>query len=112
MTMYIHWTLPVVALALYMALAGGFYWLGGKTAAPGTESQGKHEPYACGEDLSASETQLSYSRFYRLALMFGLVHMAVLLLAGMRLVRDGRLLATAYLVGIGVCVDILVKEES
>jgi len=109
--MEIHWTLPIAALALYLAVAGALYWLGGRLATPGSESRGKHEPYACGEDLSASETQLSYSRFYRLALMFALVHMAALLLAGIRLVRDGRLLATAYLVGVAICVDILVKGE-
>ena len=111
MTSEMGWFVPLGGMALFLALAGATYWLGGRMAAPGEDSPGKREPYACGEDLAAGETQLSYSRFFRLALMFVSVHMAVLLLLGMPRVRGGRLLATAYLLGVAVCVDILVKEE-
>lgn len=114
---------PPVALALFLALAGGLYWLSGRWAARSEDSPGKHQPYACGEDLRSARPalpgvvsdqdgpQLSYHGFFRLALMFVVVHMATLLLAILPNTQDMRFLATAYLIGIAICVDVLVREE-
>ena len=102
---------PPVALLLFLSLAAGLYWFAGRRAARGEDSPGKRLPYACGEDLLPGEIKLSYRRFYRLALMFALAHMATLVLAMLPSALDARLLATAYLLGVGVCVDVLVKRE-
>ena len=104
------WTNPVVGLALFGLVAWGLYRLGGRWAPRGQESEGKHLPYACGEDLLPGEKQLSYERFFRLALMFVAVHVAALVVALLPSALGGRLLATAYLVGAAICMHILVTD--
>lgn len=102
---------PPVALALFLALGVlGYRWVG-RRSPRGSDSPGKRQPYACGEDLSPTEIRLSYRRFFRLALMFVVVHMATLVVAFLPRSLDVRLLATGYLLGIGVCVDILIRRD-
>ena len=100
---------PLIAMALYVAIAAGLYWWGGRWGARGPGSSGKNQPYACGEDFTPGETQLSYRRFYRLALLFVVVHVATLVVAMLPSERSGRLLGTLYLVGVAVCVDVLAR---
>lgn len=102
---------PLGAMAIFFALSGMLYWFGRRWSAQGMESEGKHTPYACGEDFGPEETQLSYKRFFRLALMFVVVHMATLVVAMLPMALDARLVATLYLLGVALCVDTLVKGE-
>ena len=102
---------PPVAIALFLGVAAALHWLGGRWAPRGKDSPGKRLPYACGEDLTPGETQLSYKRFFRLALMFVVVHMGTLVAAMLPGELDARLLVTIYVVGVAVCVDVLVKGE-
>lgn len=102
---------PPIAFALFLGVAAMLHWLGGRWAARGEDTPGKRLPYACGEDLSPVETKLSYQRFFRLALMFVVIHMATLVAAMLPRQLDARLLVTVYLVGVAVCVDVLVKGE-
>jgi NADH:ubiquinone oxidoreductase subunit 3 (subunit A) len=102
---------PPAALALFLALAYGLYRLGGVLAARGEEHPGKHQPYACGEDLPPPEGQLAYHAFFRLALMFGILHLATLVMATLPTHGASHVIATAYLVGIGVCVFVLSEGE-
>ena len=69
---------PPVAGCVFLALVYGLYRLGGRLAAKGEEHPGKHQPYACGEDLLPPEAQLAYHAFFQLALMFALLHLATL----------------------------------
>jgi len=100
---------PPVVLMLFSALVGGFYWLSRRWAARGEDSKGKHMPYACGEDLLPGEVRLSYHSFFRLALMFVVVHMATLVVATLPGAPQARWLASAYLLGIAICVDALAR---
>jgi NADH:ubiquinone oxidoreductase subunit 3 (subunit A) len=102
---------PPFAMALLMGLAYGLYLLGGKLAARGEESPGKHQPYACGEDLGLSHAQLSYHAFFKLALMFGILHLASLVIATLPAGGTSRRFATLYLIGIGISVLVLTDEE-
>jgi len=102
---------PPVALCVFLALAYGLYRLGGALAAPGEEHPGKHQPYACGEDLLPPKAQLSYRVFYRLALMFGILHLATLVISTLPLGVTSHRIAMAYLVGIGISVFVLTKGE-
>jgi NADH:ubiquinone oxidoreductase subunit 3 (subunit A) len=101
---------PVTAALIFAGFGAGLYWLGGHHAARGDDAPGKHLPYACGEDLPSSERRVSYQRFFRLALMFVVVHMATLVVAMLPLTLDARLLGTVYLVGVAICIDALIKE--
>jgi hypothetical protein len=102
---------PPFALAVFIGLAYGLYRLGGKLAAPGEDHPGKHQPYACGEDLGLSRAQLTYHAFFKLALMFGILHLASLVIATLPASGTSRRLATLYLVGIGISVLVLTEGE-
>jgi NADH:ubiquinone oxidoreductase subunit 3 (subunit A) len=103
---------PPVAFALFGALAYGIYRLGKRIGARGKESPGKRQPYACGEDLLPPEAQLSYHAFFKLALMFGMLHLATLVIATLPAGGFSRRLATLYLVGVGVSVYVLTDEKA
>lgn len=102
---------PLLIWLAFLGLAAALYWLGGRLQAKGSEAEGKRLPYACGEDIGSGEARLSYERFFRLALMFVVVHIATLLIALLPSEAAARPIATLYLVGVAVCVDILVRGE-
>ena len=102
---------PPFALMAFMALAYGLYRLGGMVAARGKDDPGKHQPYACGEDLGLSQVKLTYHAFFKLALMFGILHLASLVIATLPANGTSRRLATLYLVGIGISVLVLTEGE-
>jgi len=102
---------PPVAFAVLSVAVAVLYWLSGRLAATGKDAPGKRLPYACGEDLLPGEARLSYRRFFRLALMFVVVHMGTLVIATLAGAREMRWLASGYLVGIVICVDALVAED-
>ncbi|MHB1355097.1 MAG: NADH-quinone oxidoreductase subunit A [Anaerolineae bacterium] len=99
------------ALAGFMLLLAGLYWLSGRWSAKSSESPGKHLPYACGQDIVPASIKFSYHFFFHLALMFVVVHVASLVLATVSNESGMRLLATAYIIGIIICVDILTWEK-
>jgi NADH:ubiquinone oxidoreductase subunit 3 (subunit A) len=105
-------TSPPVATIVFLALAYGLYALGGKIAARGKEDPGKRQPYACGEELEPPQTRLAYHAFFRLALMFGVLHVATLVLSTLPQTTSSYRLATVYLVGIGISVFVLAKGET
>ena len=98
---------PPVAICVFLALAYGLYRLGGRIAAKGESAPGKHQPYACGEDLTPSGAQLSYHAFFRLALMFGILHLATLVISTLPSEAVSHRMATLYLAGIGISVYVL-----
>jgi NADH:ubiquinone oxidoreductase subunit 3 (subunit A) len=102
---------PPFGLAVFMALAYGLYRLGGKVAARGEDDPGKRQPYACGEDLGLSQVKLTYHAFFKLALMFGILHLASLVIATLPAGGTSRRLATLYLVGIGISVLVLTEGK-
>jgi len=98
---------PPVALALFVGLGWALHAWAGKWAARGEDSPGKHLPYACGEDLVPNATEMSYQRFFRLALMFVIVHIVTLVIAALSRETEVRALATAFVLGVAVCIDVL-----
>lgn len=107
-----HWSMGLpTALVLFMGLALLMYRVAGRWAPEGEESPGKRQPYACGEDLSPAGSRLSYRGFFRLALVFVIVHISALVVAMLPRAGDMRLLATAYLLGAAMCVDLLVATR-
>jgi NADH:ubiquinone oxidoreductase subunit 3 (subunit A) len=100
---------PPIALGLFLALVYGLYRLGGALSAPGEEHPGKHQPYACGEDLMPPRAQLTYHAFFQLALMFGILHLAALVISTLPAEAVPHRVATVYLAGIGISVFVLTK---
>ena len=102
---------PPIVLGVFLALAYGLYRLGGVLAAKGDEYPGKHQPYACGEDLPLPEVQLTYHAFFRLALMFALLHLATLVVSTLAPEGAAHRTAMLYLIGIAISVFVLAEGE-
>ena len=102
---------PPIVMCVFMTLAYGLYHLGGKIAARGQDHPGKHLPYACGEELTPPKAQLTYHAFFRLALMFGILHLATLVLSTLPLESTSHRMATVYLIGIGISVLVLTEGQ-
>lgn len=101
---------PPVVMIAYLALGYGLYRLGRAWAAHGEEHPGKREPYACGEDLRPTPIKLAYHSFFRLALMFSLLHLATLTVSTLPGRGTFQPLGLLYMVGIAISVFVLVGE--
>jgi NADH:ubiquinone oxidoreductase subunit 3 (subunit A) len=102
---------PPVVMLVYIGVGYGLYRLGRAMAAQGEDRPGKEEPYACGEDLRPGLVKLSYHSFFRLALMFSVLHLATLTVSTLPGTRSFQPLGLIYLGGIAVSVLVLVREE-
>jgi NADH:ubiquinone oxidoreductase subunit 3 (subunit A) len=102
---------PPIVAGVFMLVAYGLYWLGGWIGARGRDDPGKHQPYACGEELPPPRAQLSYHGFFRLALMFGILHLATLVLSTLPFAFAPHRLAALYLASIGISVAALTRGE-
>ena len=107
--MALDWlTTPPIALIILSALCVGIYWMAGRSAPREPDAGAKRQSYTGGEELAPAGARMSYQRFFRLALLFVVAHMAVLVVAILPRSFDARILATAYLIGLGVCLDVLI----
>jgi len=105
------WSTPPVAMLIFLALAYGLYRLGGALAAKGEHSINKHLPYTGGEDPLPVLNNLTYHAFFRLALLFSILHMAALVLSTLPRYISSHRLTLVYLVGVGISVFVLTGEE-
>ncbi len=101
---------PPVVMLVYLGVSYGLYRLGRSWAAHGEDHPGKHEPYACGEDLRQGPIKLAYHSFFRLALMFSLLHLATLTVSTLPGRGVFQPLGLIYLVGIAISVFVLTGE--
>ena len=102
---------PPVVMVVFMLLAVGIYRAAGALQAHSPESAGKHEPYACGEDAVLSEVRPAYHTFFRLALMFGILHVAGLVLSTLPSEVESPALAVAYVAGVAIGVAVLTSRR-
>ncbi len=102
---------PPVALGLFFLLAYGLYRLGGAIAAPGEHHDDKHLAYTGGEEVPPPASRLTYHAFFRLALLFGILHVAALVVSTLPASGPSYLVAFAYLVGIGISVVVLTRDR-
>lgn len=103
---------PPVALILFLGLGYGLYRLGGTVAARGDESAEGRLPYTGGEEMPPPARRLSYHAFFRLALMFGILHVAAMVVSTLPTGYFTRRTAVFYLVGVGVSVFVLTDDRS
>jgi NADH:ubiquinone oxidoreductase subunit 3 (subunit A) len=102
---------PPIVLLVFFSITYFLYWLGGKIAASSQETPGKHEPYACGEDLAPAKTQLSYRAFFRLALMFGILHVTALVLSTLPMDTRSTRIPLIYIAAVGISVFVLMGHD-
>ncbi len=95
----------VFMLAGWLLLAGA-----NRIAAKGEDSPGKHLHYSCGEDLDVPSFNMNYHQFFRLALLFGILHIVALVIATIPAGSDIRFLPVLYLVSAGFAMYILLEH--
>lgn len=101
---------PPVVMLMFIGVGYGLSLLGRSWAARGEDHPGKHEPYACGEDLRPAPIKLAYHSFFRLALMFSLLHLATLTVSTLPGQGVFQPIGLIYLIGIAASVLVLVEE--
>ena len=102
---------PPVIFIFFM-LAGWLLLAGAnRIAAKGEDNQGKHMHYSCGEDLDVPNFNLNYHQFFRLALLFGILHIVALVIATIPAGSDIRFLPVLYLVSAGIAMYILLEHD-
>jgi len=98
---------PPVAFIIFFVLLTLAYRFIQKHAAKGLDHPEKYLPYSGGQKIPPLEVRLSYKAFFRLGLLFGVVHVSVLVLATIPLVRRSLLIGLVYLVGISISAAVL-----
>jgi NADH:ubiquinone oxidoreductase subunit 3 (subunit A) len=105
------WLSPPVAIVVFLALAYGLYRLGGVLAPETEHSVNKMLPYTGGEQPLPVPEMLTYHAYFRLALLFGILHVATLVLSTVSRDVASHRMALVYLMGVGVSVFVLTGEE-
>jgi NADH:ubiquinone oxidoreductase subunit 3 (subunit A) len=82
-----------------------------KHASKGLDHPEKHLPYSGGQDIPPVEVRLSYESFFRLALLFGIAHVAVIILALISLGSRSPWLGLLYLAGVSISVFVLAHTK-
>ncbi len=72
---------PPIAFAIYLLLSVGISAVSKRLAARGTDSAGKTQSYACGEDMEENQGQPEYSQFFKFAFFFTIMHVIALVVA-------------------------------
>ena len=102
---------PPVAALVFFAVACGTYKLGARLGSKGGPAPGKHLPYTGGELPLPLPQQQGYRAFFRLALLFSILHIATLVLSTLPrdLLQHGT--ALIYLAGISISVYALTERK-
>ena len=69
-------------------------------------------PYTGGQTLPSKINRLSYQTFFRLGLLFGIVHVAALMIATLPLEWQQQKIGVIYLIGIGISAFVLARNTS
>ena len=107
------WLSPPVAFLVFLTLAYSVYHLGGQLAPhpQGEPSADKYLPYTGGEHPLPPPGILAYHAFFRLSLLFGILHVATLVLSTLpHNIRSHRT-AMLYVAGIAISVFVLTGKE-
>jgi NADH:ubiquinone oxidoreductase subunit 3 (subunit A) len=100
---------PPIAVLVFLAVACGIYRLG---ARPGPrDASDKYLPYTGGEQPLPLPPQQGYHVFFRLALLFSILHVATLVLSTLPRDLQPRRTALIYLAGIAISVFALTERK-
>lgn len=77
-------------------------------SAKGKDHPKKYLPYTGGQDFPTKDIQLSYQAFFRLGLLFAVLHVAGLVLSLLPFGREFSQIGVIYLTGIAISTYVLV----
>lgn len=102
---------PPVAFILFLGLLTFMYLFLRKHSATGPDHPDKHLPYSGGQKLPPVEVRLSYTTYFRLGLLFGVTHVAVLVLATFPMGIGNAGLGLVYLIGFSISAFVLAQRK-
>jgi NADH:ubiquinone oxidoreductase subunit 3 (subunit A) len=105
------WFSPPILIIIFMVLGALLLLMGRVISAKGEYNRTKHLHYSCGEDLDAPHVQVSYHAFFRLALLFSILHIVALVISTIDRNADNKIHAVLYLIDAGVCIFILLERN-
>lgn len=98
---------PPIAFIFFLVLLFLGYVVIQRYAAKGEDHPDKHLPYSGGQRIPPVEVRLSYETFFRIGLLFGIAHVAVLVLATLPMNWASHRLGLLYLIGISISAIVL-----
>jgi len=101
---------PITAFLIFAGLGVGLYSLAGSKSKDEQPHHARRKPYTGGEDLPLPKGQVQYQAFFWMALLFGILHMAALVLSTLPQEDIPFLLVLLYLVGVSASVYVLSEE--
>ncbi len=104
-------SVPLVFI-FFLAVVSLGYILLSNLSARGKDQEEKYLPYTGGQKISSGDPQLSYQTFFRLGLLFGVVHVAALVLATLPLNWHEHQIGLIYLAGIAISAFALARTKS
>jgi NADH:ubiquinone oxidoreductase subunit 3 (subunit A) len=102
---------PAMAFLIFLGLLSLVYYLLNKRAVKGPDHPEKHLPYSGGQDIPSGEVRLSYESFFRICLLFGIAHVAVLVLATLSIKSNLHWPGVIFLAGILISIFSLTKDR-
>ena len=72
---------PLILFSLFFLIGYVIMRLCERNAAKGEDNPAKFTHYSCGEDLDVPHLELDYHAFFRLALLFGILHIVALIIS-------------------------------
>ncbi|MCD6356782.1 MAG: hypothetical protein J7L66_05785 [Anaerolineaceae bacterium] len=108
---YTLWFSPPILFAIFILLGGLMLGVGKLISAKGTDNPAKFIHYSCGEDLDTPHLELNYHAFFRLAFLFGILHIITLVISTIPAKADIKILPVAYIFGAVVSMLILLERD-
>ena len=102
---------PPVFFLIFLLLAILLYTVLMRFTEEGQPHTSKHQPYTGGQDFPTPEVELSYQAFFRIGMLFAILHVTTLVLSLLPLEWDQQRASLLYLLGILVSAIILVQPE-
>lgn len=103
-------TIPV-AFLFFVAFFSLLYVFLIRYSAKGEDHPEKYLPYSGGQGLPPGEVRLSYQAFFRIGLLFGIMHVSALMISTLPLKSSTIGIGIIYLVGISISAFVLAKTD-
>ncbi|HUV15347.1 MAG TPA: hypothetical protein VMW28_02140 [Pelolinea sp.] len=102
---------PPVLFILFLTIGSLILAIGNRIAEKGDDIPAKHMHYSCGEDLEMPHLELNYHAFFRLALLFGVLHIVALVISTIPARTGIQIIPITYVLAAGVSILILLERE-
>lgn len=103
---------PPIVFLIFLVLFSLSYRVISIYSSKGEHHPDKYLPYSSGQSLPPAEIFFSYQSFFRLGLLFAVLHLTVLVISTIPLNQKFNLIGLIYLIGIFLSAFALAKDHS